>query len=215
MSEMYREIVEAVVAGDEEATARQVKACLDQGCDPLEILNGGIILGAGQVGDLFEEGEFFLSDLMMAGQAMKAGMEVLAPGLEALSDGRGKQEQVVIATVQTDVHDIGKNIVSTMLLASGFKVLDLGVDVPPARILDQVKESNASLVALSALMTTSRPYMKDTVDLIRSSPLGDTVKILVGGGAVNPAYAEAIGADGYAPNAVQAVMLATEIVKES
>jgi len=215
MSEMYREIVEAVVAGDEEATARQVKDCLDRGCDPLEILNEGIIRGAGQVGDLFEEGEFFLGDLMVAGQAMKAGMEVLAPGLEALSDGRGKQEQVVIATVQTDVHDIGKNIVSTMLLASGFKVLDLGVDVPPARILDQVSKTNASLVALSALMTTSRPYMKDTVELIRSSPLGDQVKILVGGGAVNPAYAEAIGADGYAPNAVKAVMLATDILKES
>lgn len=216
MAEKYDKIIEAVVDGDEIETEESVQQYLKDGESALEIMNEGIIKGAKKVGDLFEEGEFFLSDLMLAGNAMKAGMEILTPEMEKLVETGdiGKQKVIIIGTVETDIHDIGKNIVSTMFLSSGYQVIDLGVDVSATTILEEATANQADIVALSALMTTSRPYMEDTIKMIKSSPMKDKIKIIVGGSAVDQKYADGIGADGFSKNAAGAIKLVASILEE-
>lgn len=203
---------QAVIDGDSQAALQAVQEALAQGQDPQEILDLGLIAGAQVVGQKFEAGEYFLADLMLAGNALKAALEILQPELQRQCTGYQSRGRVLIATVETDIHDIGKNIVSSMLVAAGFEVLDLGVDVPAGKILEAAMKHEPQVVALSSLLTTSRPYLRDVINLFQEKGQREKYRIIVGGGAVNADYAQEIKADGYAENAIEAVRLVRKLL---
>ncbi|MBK9923704.1 MAG: corrinoid protein [Anaerolineales bacterium] len=205
-------ITNAVIDGEAEDAADATNAALSANIDPLEILNTGLMNGADEVGKRFERNEYFLPELMLAGRALKGAMEVVKPVLlEKYSGAESKVKgRVVSATVQTDIHDIGKNIVSSMLTAAGFEVTDMGVDVPIKSIIDKAEEIDAQIISLSALLTTSMPFMKDLIRLLDARGIRQKYIVLVGGASVTPDWAKAIGADGTAKNAADAVKLARE-----
>src|SRR5215510_1146219 len=213
MSDMHLQAIsKAVIDGETEDAIQTTRAALEANVDPLEILNKGLMDGADEVGKRFERGEYFLPELMMTGRALKGAMEVVKPSLlEKYSGGESKVKgKVVAATVQTDIHDIGKNIVASMLTAAGFEVTDMGVDVPIKSIIDKAEEIDARIISLSALLTTSMPFMKDLIKLLEARGIREKYIVLVGGASVTADWAKAIGADGTAKNAADAVKLARE-----
>lgn len=216
--EYLEDIKDTIIEGEDKEAAEVVREALDAGIDPLVILNDGLMAGADVVGQRFERGIFFLPQLMLTGRALKAAMAVIEPQLQAryAQDGGNKADTgvVVMATVKTDIHDIGKNIVASMLTASGFQVHDLGVDVPIKRIIETAKDVNANIIGCSALLTTSMPFMRDLVDLLGAMGERGRFKVMVGGASVTPEFAEKIGADGTAQNAVKAVQLAQRLIRE-
>lgn len=212
------DVMEAIIEGDDQASDEATRAALDAGIDPLEILNEGLMAGADVVGTRFEAGEYFLPQLMLAGRALKAAMALVEPVLqEKYADDASVNRDtgtVVMATVQTDIHDIGKNIVASMLTASGFKVHDLGVDVQIKSIIAKAQELDANIIGCSALLTTSMPFMRDLVNLLEAMGERGRFKVMVGGASVTPEFSEKIGADGTAANAVKAVQLAQQLIRE-
>ncbi len=216
--EYLEDIKETIVDGDDKDAAEVTGEALAAGVDPLVILNDGLMAGADIVGQRFERGIFFLPQLMLTGRALKAAMAIIEPQLQAryAQDGGNKADTgvVVMATVKTDIHDIGKNIVSSMLTASGFKVYDLGVDVPIKSIIAKAQEVDANIIGCSALLTTSMPFMRDLVDLLSAMGQRQRFKVMVGGASVTPEFSEKIGADGTAQNAVKAVQLAQRLIRE-
>lgn len=213
------EIQQAVIDGSDSAAPQSVQAALDGGVDPLAILNEGLMAAADVVGQRFETGEYFLPQLMLTGRALKASMAILEPALKQVYADQPELQQhggvVVIATVHRDIHDIGKNMVSSMLTASGFEVHDMGVDVPIKSIIEKAEEVGASLIACSALLTTSMPLMRDLIELLKAMGLREKYKVMVGGAPVTPEFAEQIGADGTAANAVQAARLAKTLIRSA
>jgi 5-methyltetrahydrofolate--homocysteine methyltransferase len=211
-------IHEVIVDGDDEESPVVVQEALDAGVKALTILNDGLMTGADEVGQLFESGEYFLPELMLTGRALKAAMNVLTPVLkieQANEDTELKDTGVVVmATVQTDIHDIGKNMVSSMLTATGFTVIDLGVDVPLKTIIAKAKEENANIIGCSALLTTSMPFIRDLLDLLNVMGERDRFKVMVGGASVTPEWTAQIGADGTAPNPIEAVNLAKQLIRQ-
>jgi corrinoid protein of di/trimethylamine methyltransferase len=199
-------------APDAEALCRQA---LKAGIDALVILNDGIMAGADIVGKRFESGEFFLPELMLTGRALKAAMKTVTPTLggQHTSEKSLDTGSVVIATVKTDIHDIGKNMVASMLTASGFTVTDLGVDVAIKDIIAKAQELEANVIACSALLTTSMPFIRDFVGLLEAMGERQRFKVMVGGAPVTAEFAEKIGADGTAPNAIKAVQLARRLIR--
>ena len=206
-------IKEAIVGGIAEDAERLTREAVEAGIDAFEILNDGLMSGADEVGARFESGEYFLPELLLTGRALKAAMKVVSPILEQRTDrvtvDTGK---VVAATVQTDIHDIGKNMVASLLTASGFEVTDLGVDVPIKEIIAKAQELDADIIACSALLTTSMPFMRDLVNLLDAMGERDRFIVMVGGASVTPEYAAHIGADGTAPNAMDAVKEARRLI---
>ena len=202
-------IKQAVIEGDDKQVATLTRRALDEGVSAETILNDALIVGMGEVGELFEQGEYFVPELLLSARAMQAAMEVLRPLLSASSyEPLGK---VVMGTVQGDLHDIGKKLVAMMLEGSGFEVIDLGTDVAPERFVETVEESGAQIVGLSALLTTTLPAMEATVSALREAgPV--KVKVMIGGAPVTSAFASSIGADGYAADASSAVALARRLV---
>ena len=202
-------IKQAVIDGDDKQLATLTRRALDEGTSAETILNDALIVGMGEVGELFEQGEYFVPELLLSARAMQAAMEVLRPLLSASSyQPLGK---VVMGTVQGDLHDIGKKLVAMMLEGSGFEVIDLGTDVAPERFVETVEESGAQVVGLSALLTTTLPAMEATVSALREAgPV--KVKVMIGGAPVTSAFASSIGADGYAADASSAVALARRLV---
>jgi 5-methyltetrahydrofolate--homocysteine methyltransferase len=202
-------IKQAVIEGDDKQVADLTRRALDEGHSAESLLNDALIVGMGEVGELFEQGEYFVPELLLSARAMQAAMEVLRPLLSASSyEPLGK---VVMGTVQGDLHDIGKKLVAMMLEGSGFEVIDLGTDVAPDRFVETVEESGAQIVGLSALLTTTLPAMEATVSALREAgPV--RVKVMIGGAPVTSAFASSIGADGYAPDASSAVALARRLV---
>ena len=197
------DIYRAVIEYNEKAAADLTKAELEAGSDIQKILQDGLIAPMDEIGQRFSSGELFVPEMLVAAQAMKAGLAVLKPKL-----GKSKTKssaRVVIGTVQGDLHDIGKNLVAMMLEGAGFEVIDIGVDAEPEKFLVAAKEHNADVVALSALLTTTMPAMGKTVDVFRES--GVSIKIIVGGAPVSKAFAEKIGADGYSADGPGAVGL--------
>jgi len=194
-----------VVDGDPKAAAVETQAALNA-------VDEGLMSGAATVGELFERGEVFLPDLILAGKALNAAVTVLKPELALRQSGRTDVGRVVIATVQTDIHDIGKNIVASMLTAAGFEVDDLGVDVPIRTIIDRAEETKADIIACSVLLTTSMPYLRDLTRLLQARNLRDKYRVIVGGASVTEEFAHDIGADGTAPDAMQAVQLVRELM---
>ncbi len=204
----------AVIDGDGDAAVDAARRAMEEGFAPQKILAEGLMSGAEEIGRRFERGEYFLPELMMSGQALKAAMEVLRPALaqDVSSSADQINVRIVAATIQSDIHDIGKNIVVSMLTAAGFDVIDLGVDVPIKTIVDKAEEAGANIIALSALLTTSMPYMHDLIDLLNIRGLRGKYIVMVGGAPVTEEWAKSIGADGTARNAADAVRLARSLV---
>jgi corrinoid protein of di/trimethylamine methyltransferase len=211
-------IQQAIIAGDEETSVQAVLDALEAGVDAFKILNQGLMPGTNIVGQRFETGEYFLVELMMTGRALKAAMAVIDPKLkEQYASGEAEQGDtgvVVIATIQTDIHDIGKNIVSSMLSASGFEVHDLGVNVPIKTIIAKAQEVDANIIGLSALLTTTMPFMRDLIQMLDAMGERQRFKVMVGGASVTPEFAESIGADGTTSNAVKAVQMAQQFIRQ-
>jgi 5-methyltetrahydrofolate--homocysteine methyltransferase len=206
-SEGKTPIERAVITGDKERIEKMVRAAVEDGADPFDLVNKELIPGITVVGEKYERREFFLPQLLRSAETMQKGFNVLRPYLE--KDGAGDKTRIVMATVEGDIHDIGKNIVCLMLGNHGFEVIDLGKDVPAATIVQTVEESGARLVGLSALMTTTMTRMQDTVDLLKQKNLD--CKVMIGGAVVTEAFANRIGAHGYAEDAVSAVRLAQRL----
>lgn len=212
-------IQQTLIDGDAEAAEAAACSALAAGLDTQAILNEGLMRGADIVGQQFEAGEVFLPQLMFSARALKAALAVITPELERLGaeNGTGSRRQglVVLATIQSDIHDIGKNIVSTLLTTGGFEVIDLGVDVPIKRIISSALESGADIIGCSAMLTTSMPFMGDLIRTLESMGERGRFKVMVGGASVTPEYAARIGADGSAPNAVQALQLARRLMDKA
>ena len=197
------DIAASLQRGEDEEVASLVRQALDDGQDAVAILHGGLIAGMGVVGEQFREREIFLPDVLLAARAMYAGLALLKPLLA--KDGVPTAGTVVIGSVRGDLHDIGKNLVGIMLAGAGFDVVDLGSDVAPERFVDAACDRGASVIGLSALLTTTMPVMKDVVELVRARGLHDRIKVIVGGAAVSDAWARQIGADAYGYDAASAV----------
>jgi trimethylamine corrinoid protein len=200
---------QAVLDGDEETAAALARRALEAGTTALAAIEDGLAPGIREAGRLFEEGEYFLPELVTAAQAMKAAMAVLEPAL-AREGGARSLGQVVIGTVEGDIHDIGKTLVATLLAAAGFRVADEGAGVPVARFLARAQELDADLVCASALLTTTMPRQRDLVSALRAAGL--RARVMVGGAPVTRSWAEKIGADGFADNAAAAVTEARALV---
>jgi corrinoid protein of di/trimethylamine methyltransferase len=211
-SEVIENLRKAVLDLDVDRVSAAAREAVRLEIDPIEAIDEGLAKGVRTIGDRFAAGEAFLTELVMAGEAMKAGVEVLRPVILQRKLQRKSTGIVVIGTVRGDIHDIGKNIVAVMLEAAGFEVNDLGVDVTPENFLNKTKESKAQIVAMSALLTVTTPEQKNTVQLIEKAGIRKSVKVAIGGAAVTPEWAREIGAEGYSDNAVDAVELFKKLV---
>jgi corrinoid protein of di/trimethylamine methyltransferase len=215
-NDLLERIRQSIIKGDDHESVQATADALKENVDPSSILNDGLMAGADIMGKMFERGEYFLPELMLAGRALKAAMAVVEPMLQAKYAGKVDTSDtgvVVMATVQTDIHDIGKNIVGSMLTASGFQVTDLGVNVPIKDVIAKAQELNANLIGLSALLTTSMPFMKALIKLLNEMGERQRFKVMVGGASVTAEWAKEIGSDGTAPNAIQAVGLAKDLIR--
>jgi 5-methyltetrahydrofolate--homocysteine methyltransferase len=209
--EFHDKLAQAVVDGDDEIAVETAKAALAVGLDPLACINNGLTEGMNRVGELFASGEYFLPDLVIGGKAMESAMEVLEPAL--LDDQERKViGKVVIGTVEGDLHEIGKNLVATLLSANGFQVTDIGTDKSPVDFLNAAIEANADIVGASALLTTTMLVQGQIVEALDDAGLRDKVKVMVGGAPVNQSWADQIGADAYGEDAVSAVALAKRLM---
>ena len=203
-------IREGIMDGDMHLVQEMVQAALDEGTSASTLLNEGMIKAMGEVGRLFEEGEYFVPEMLIAARAMKAGLAILKPKL--VDEDIKPVGKVSAGTVKGDLHDIGKNLVCMMLEGAGFEIVDLGTDVSPEQFMKSVTEQGVDVICMSALLTTTMPNMKNTVDALVEAGIRDDVKVMIGGAPVTQAYADEIGADGYAPDASRAASLAKELV---
>lgn len=203
-------LYDAVLEGNAPAAKATVQQALDEGVDPQELLQKYMIPAMDEVGRLFEANEYFVPELLISARAMKGALELIRPKLvEAGAKPAGK---VVIGTVRGDLHDIGKNLVAAMLEGGGFEIIDLGVDVSPEKFIETAKGQGAQIIAMSALLTTTMPGMKTTVDEVVKAGLKGNVKVMIGGAPVTQRYADEIGADGFSDNASGAVRVARQLV---
>ena len=195
MEEVLQKLFDAVLEGDVEGVKTNLQAALDAKLDPTVILNDGMIAAMREVGNRFEQGDYYVPEMLIAARAMQSGMAILKPYL--LQADRKSSGKVVIGTVKGDLHDIGKNLVALMLEGAGFEIKDLGVDVPIEDFIRVVQEEKPDIVAMSALLTTTMPMMKQTIDAFETAGLRDKVKFIIGGAPITEAYANQIGADGF------------------
>jgi trimethylamine corrinoid protein len=210
--ELYKNLAQAVIDGDDEAAEALARQALQQGVDPLEAINRGLTPGIDVVGELYGTGEYFLPDLILGGEAMKAALAVLEPALAAAGQERQVLGTVVLGTVEGDIHEIGKSLVGSMLSANGFRVHDLGIDVEAEEFVTRAREYGADIVALSALLTTTMLHQRDVIEHLSEAGLRERVKVMVGGSPVTQAWADEIGADGFAEDAANAVTMAKRLM---
>ncbi len=203
--QLFEGIKNAIVDLDREECLKLAQEALDAGINPLEVIENGLKKGIQIVGTKYDDGELFIVDLMMAASAMKAAVELLELHISAELKQQARAGKIIIGTVEGDVHDIGKTIVSTLLAANGFEVIDLGTEVPSSRFVEKVKELKPDIVGMSALLTTTMPQMQEVIEALEKEDLRDSVKVMVGGAPVTQEFAEKIGADGYAKDAEKAV----------
>jgi 5-methyltetrahydrofolate--homocysteine methyltransferase len=206
MQAILKEIFEGVIAGQRELVPEKVNAALEQGIEAEEILNQSLIGAMREVGDRFERGEYYVPEMLIAARAMQAGLALLKPKL--LESGVKAAGVVVIGTVKGDLHDIGKNLVAMMLEGAGFEIVDLGNDVSPEAFASAAREHGASIVGMSALLTTTMGNMRATIEALEDIGIRGDLKVMIGGAPITQGYADEIGADGYAPDASRAVALA-------
>jgi 5-methyltetrahydrofolate--homocysteine methyltransferase len=205
-----QEIANAIINGKMAETEKLIHQALDSKVHVRDILNQGLIAGMDVVGKKFKNNEFYVPEVLIAARAMKAGMKILKPlfaesGVEPIA-------KLALGTVKGDLHDIGKNLVSMMLEGAGFEIIDLGVDVTPEKFCAAVKEKNAKVIGLSALLTTTMLNMKTTIEYLKSNGVRDSVKVVIGGAPVTQSYADEIGADGYAADAATAVAIVKNLL---
>lgn len=211
-TDLLTAMANSVIEGEIEQAAELARQALAEGLDPLLAIEEGYARGIREVGERFARGEYFLPHLAMGAEAMKAGMAVLEPELARRQAERSTLGRVVIGTVAGDIHEIGKTLVGTMLAASGFTVTDLGVNVPTERFVEAVREQQAHILGLSALLTTTMLAQREVIAALEAAGLRASVKVMVGGAPVTQAWAEEIGADGFAEDAVGAVRKARELL---
>jgi corrinoid protein of di/trimethylamine methyltransferase len=212
---ILQEIQEAIIDLDEERTEELTLEAIDEGLSPLDILQDGLTAGVKTVGDKFGRGEVFLPELAMSADCMRAGVQHVDPLLAEMDLGEDEKSGLfLIGTVDEDIHNIGKNIVVTMLKANGFDVIDLGVEIPNEEFIDAVREHDPDILGMSALMTMTMDHQEEVIELLEKEGLRDDLKIMVGGAPTSPEWRDEIGADGYGDNADTAVKRATELLDE-
>jgi corrinoid protein of di/trimethylamine methyltransferase len=209
---VFQAMAQSIIDGDPEEAERLAKQSIKEEINPLDAINQGYVLGVNHVGQQFGCGEMFLPDLVLAGEAMKAAVAVLKPEMARLGIERQMLGTVVIGTVEGDIHDIGKTLVATMLSGNGFRVIDLGVNVPVKRFVEKAQEVKANIVATSALLTTTMVKQKTVIEELQKAGLRSDIKVMVGGAPVTREWAEQIGADGTSEDAISAVTLAKKLV---
>jgi len=209
--QLLKELSDAVVDMDEEKTVDVSHAALQNGIDAYEAIDKGLADGMDRAGQLFEQEEYFVPELLICSDAMYAGLEVLKPHLKASEDG--EKHKFVIGVIEGDTHDIGKNLVKIMVETSGFEIIDLGRDVPPQQFVDKALEVGAAVIGISTLMTTTMDGIKEVIRLLNAAQVRERFKVMVGGGPISQSFADRIGADGYAINAAEAVRVARQLVE--
>ncbi len=212
--ELLARMGKAIIEGNKDEAETLAKQALEQKMDLMEVIEKGYVPGVQKVGDLWEKGEYFLPELITSAECMKSAMNILQPEMEKAQIQTQSKGKVVIGTVEGDIHDIGKNLVSSMLSANGFEVHDLGADVKLERFIEKAEEVEANFICLSALLTTTMLGQKRVVEILKEKNLSDRIKVLVGGAPVNQKWADDIGADGYGENAMVAVKVAQQIIEE-
>ena len=205
-----QEIADNLIKGQAKKVTELVTAAIDEGIEPANILNEGLIAGMSVVGQKFKACEFYVPEVLIAARAMKGAMEILKPKL--LESGVKPIAKIAIGTVNGDLHDIGKNLVSMMLQGAGFEIIDLGVSVTPEKFIETIKTEDVSIVGMSALLTTTMPAMKATIDAMKNAGVRDKVKVIIGGAPVTQAYSDEISADGYSSDAASAVELSKRLL---
>lgn len=210
MDHLIQAIYDGIVDGSRAVVTQKVQEALDAHLDPQLILNQGLVAAMAQVGQLFEDGEYFVPEMLVSARAMQEGLNLLKPHL--LAGDIKPMGKVVAGTVKGDLHDIGKNLVCMMLEGAGFTIQDLGADVSPEAFVEAVRQGDVDLVAMSALLTTTMSNMKVTIQALEEAGLRGQVKVMIGGAPVTDAYAQQIGADGYASDASRAVKLAQKLI---
>ncbi|MGI6565934.1 MAG: cobalamin-binding protein [Firmicutes bacterium] len=208
---VLQEMADALIAGNANKVKELTEKALAEGIPAGQIIRDGLIPGMAVIGERFKKNEIYVPEVLIAARAMQAGLGIVKPLLSE-AEAAEKLGTVCIGTVKGDLHDIGKNLVAMMLEGAGFEVIDLGVDVPPEKFVEAVKEHNANYVALSALLTTTMVNMKETIQALTDAGLRDSVKVLVGGAPVTQSFADDIGADGYAPDSGTAVDIAKKLI---
>ena len=206
----FREIADALKSGRAPVGKKLVQEALDEGKAPEDIIFQGLVVGMGEIGIAFKNNEIYVPEVLIAARAMNAGLTLVKPLLQ--DQENTSLGTIAIGTVQGDLHDIGKNLVAMMLEGAGFTVIDLGIDVSPEKFLDAAVHQGADVLAISALLTTTMPGMRETVEACEAAGIRDKVKIIVGGAPITPAFAEKIGADGYSADAASAVDLVKELL---
>ncbi|MFW9963735.1 MAG: corrinoid protein [Candidatus Sifarchaeia archaeon] len=212
MSNAIENLRQAVIDGDADSVSKFTSEAIESGEDPLEILEKGISEGAKMVGEQFERMEIFLTELMLSGEAMMAGLDVVLPHIQSVDVPR--KGTVVVGTVRGDVHEIGKNILRSLLVANGFEVSDIGVDVPTSKFVEEAEKIGADIIAVSALMTSTIGGQKDIIDYLEQTGKRNNFIVMVGGGPTNQEWADEIGADGFAETAPEAVRVATQLIEK-
>jgi len=207
---VLEDLAASVISGSAPKTEEYTNAALASGLAPVEVLTKGLIAGMNVVGQKFKANEFYVPEVLIAARAMKAGMKILRPKLA--ETGIKPEAKFVVGTVKGDLHDIGKNLVGIMIEGAGFEVIDLGVDVSPAQFVDAVKDKDAQVIGMSALLTTTMPGMKRTIEALNQEGLRDRIKVIIGGAPVTQRYADEIGADGYGRDAAAAAKLVKQLL---
>jgi corrinoid protein of di/trimethylamine methyltransferase len=214
--QIFKAMAQSVINGEPDDAENLARQAIELGIDPLEAINKGFVIGVQHVGDLFDCGDAFLPDLFMAGEAMKAAVNVLEPEMTKQGIERKMLGTVVLGTIEGDIHDIGKTLVGTMLSASGFRVIDLGVDVPAMTFVERAREENARkqsvIIGVSSLLTTTMVRQRDVIEALEDMGLRSTIKVMVGGAPVTRDWVKEIGADGYSEDAGGSVAVAKELL---
>ncbi len=210
--QLFSQMTQSIIDGDSELSAQLAEQALRQGVDPLEAITRGYVPGINQIGQEYADGNAFLPELVMSGEAMKSAVALLEPEMTRRGTHRQMLGRIVLGTVEGDIHEIGKSLVGTMLTAAGFEVFDLGVDVPVAKIIGKAIEVNADIIALSALLTTTMVKQREVIDELEKEGLRGRFRVIVGGAPVTRDWVQKIKADGYSEDAIGAVNLAKSLV---
>ena len=210
--DIFQRMAQSIIDGDSDVAVALAKESIASNLDPLEAISRGFVAGVNTVGEAFGRGDAFLPELVMAGEAMKAAVATLDPELKKRGSQRQILGKVVIATVEGDIHEIGKSLVATMLAASGFEVHDLGVDAPGDKLIGKALEVNANILAMSALLTTTMVKQREVIEELEKEGLRQRLKVIVGGAPVTRDWVKSIGADGYSEDAIGAVALAKKLL---
>ena len=210
MDEIMKGLIDAVAEGDDQLVVELTNKAVDSGMEPLQVINEGLTAGINVVGRRFEAGEYYLPDLLLGAKAMEAGINILEPLMA--ETGREFLGRVIMGTVQGDLHSIGKNIVIIMLKAAGFEVFDLGVDVPTGKFIEEIKRLKPNIIGISALLTSTVGRQEEIIEYLREEGMRDQVKVMIGGAPISQSWADKIGADGYAEDAINAVNVAKNLI---